>query len=164
MKPRHDKRQAGDRMAELQDRVCALEAELEAARGGLPAADDDLATPPEGSPRHEWISRRMQQVLQLADDEAQQKRAEAELHAATVLERAQAQARGLIEAAQATAEELLRAAMLRCEEELRVARAEASRLLESATGQAARPPDAEHHGEPPGRELASGDREHLNSA
>lgn len=172
MTPAHDKRQMGGRIAELEARVHALEAELEGARGEFPAAGDDLvATQAQGSPRHEWMSRRMLQILQLADEEAQQQRKEAQqereeaaLHAAVILERAQAEARGLLEAAEATAEELLRAAMLRCEEELRAARAEASRLLESAGGQAARPAAADRHGEQPGPKRASDDREHMNSA
>jgi cell division septum initiation protein DivIVA len=162
MNPEHDKRQVGDRIAELQARVSALEAELEDARGELLAAGDELvATQAQGSPRHEWISRRMLQILQLADEEAQQEREEAALQAAAVLERAQTEARGLLEAAEATAEELLRAAMLRCEEELGAARAEANRLLGSARAQAGRPADA-HHGEQPDWERASGVPGHLS--
>jgi cell division septum initiation protein DivIVA len=163
--PGHDERQVEGRIAELQARVSALEAELEDARGELLAAGDDpVATRAQGSPGNERISRRMLQILQLADEEARQEREEAALHAAAVVERAQAEARGLLEAAEATAEELLRSTMLRCEQELGAARVEASRLVESARGQAGRPADAGHHGEQPGPERASDDRAHLNSA
>jgi cell division septum initiation protein DivIVA len=163
--PGHDQREVEDRIAELQTRVSGLEAELEDARGALLAAGDDaVTTQAQGGPRHERISRRMLQVLQLADQEAQQEREEAALHAAAVLEGAQAEARRLLEAAEATAEELLRAAMLRCEQELGAARAEASRLLESAREQAGRHANADHHGEQPDRERASGIRTHPNSA
>src|SRR5437764_10568388 len=99
MNPGDDKRQVGGRIAELQARVSTLEAELEGARGELLAAGDELvATQAQGSPRHEWISRRMLQILQLADEEAQQEREEAARHAAAVLERAQVGARALLEA------------------------------------------------------------------
>jgi cell division septum initiation protein DivIVA len=153
-----------DRIAELQARITELEVELEEARGLLAAGDDPVTTQAEGDPRHEGISRRMLQILQLANEEAQQEREEAALHAAAVLERAHAEARALLEAAEATAEELLRAAMLRCEEELRAARAQASQLMESARGPAGRPADAEPHGEQVGREKASGVQADLSLA
>jgi hypothetical protein len=163
MTPGHDNRQVENRIVELQARVSALEAELEDARGELLAAGGEpVTTQAQGGLRHERISRRMLQILQLADQEAQHEREEAALHAAAVLERAQARARGLLEAAEATAEELLRAAMVRCEEELGAARAEASHLLESARTQAGRPANAHHHGEQPGPERASGVRTHLS--
>src|SRR2546423_1589967 len=58
--PGHDERQVEGRIAELQARVSALEAELEDARGELLAAGDDpVATPAQGSPGNERISRRM---------------------------------------------------------------------------------------------------------
>jgi hypothetical protein len=137
-----------DRIAELHARVGALEAELEDARGELLAAGEDpVRRQVQGGPGHEWISERMLQVLQLADEEAQQERAEAALQAAAVLEGARAEARRLLEAAEATAEELLRAGMLRCEEELGAARVEASRLLNLAREQAGREANADHHGQ-----------------
>jgi cell division septum initiation protein DivIVA len=162
--PGHDQRGVEDRIAELQTRISALEAELEDARGALRAAGDDPATTQaQGGPGHERISRRMLQVLQLADEEAQQEREEAALSAAAVLEAARAEARRLLEAAEATAEELLRAAMLRCEEELGAARTEASRLLKSAREQAGRQAHADHDAEQPDRDRASGVRAHPNS-
>jgi cell division septum initiation protein DivIVA len=162
MTPGHDDRQVEARIAELRARVCALEAELEDARGELLAAGDDpVATQAQGGLRHEWISQRMLQILQLAHEEAQQEREEAALHAAAVLERAQTEARELLEAAEATAEELLRAAMLRCEEELGAARGEASRLLGSARAQEGRLANLHHHGERPDWERASGVPGHL---
>jgi peptidoglycan DL-endopeptidase CwlO len=163
---RDDERQADDRIAELQARVFALEAELEDARGEFPAAGDDPVTmQTQSGPRHEQISRRMLQILRLADEEAAQEREEAALHAAAVLERAQSEARSLLEAAELTAEELLRAAMLRCQEELAAARAEANRLVESARERAVcRPADTGHDGEQPGREQGPEVRAHLGSA
>jgi cell division septum initiation protein DivIVA len=134
----YDRRQVERRIAELRARIAALETELEAAHRQAGTVGDPSVAPQgqEGLP-HDQISSRMRQILRLADEEAQQARAEAAQQAAAVLARAQEEARALLEAAQSTAEEVLRAAMRRSEEELAAARVATSRLIRSAREEAA---------------------------
>jgi cell division septum initiation protein DivIVA len=110
----YDRRQVEDYVAELRARVSALEARLESARREAARAgeDRDPGQTPGGS-EHEQVSRRMLQILQLAEEEARQTREDASRHAAAVLAKAQTEARELLDAAQSTAEELLRTAMSR---------------------------------------------------
>jgi cell division septum initiation protein DivIVA len=77
------------------------------------SGDDPVTGQRPGASGHEQVSRRMLQILQLAEDEARQTREDASRHAAAILAKAQAEARELLEAARSTAEELLRAAMSR---------------------------------------------------
>jgi cell division septum initiation protein DivIVA len=133
----YHKHQVEDQVTRLQERIFALEAELEAARRSASATSaDPVARQRQSRPRHEGVSLRMAQILQLADEEAKQARVEAAEQAAAVLERAQTEARELLEAARSTAEEVLRGVMRRSEEELAAARAEASRLVAAAREQA----------------------------
>jgi cell division septum initiation protein DivIVA len=143
----YDKRQVEDRIIELQARISALESELENAhRQVLTAGDDPGGDQRSGDLGHDRVSRRVMQILRLADEEAQQARDEAAQEATALLERARAEARSLLEGAHSTAEELLRAAMRRSQEELAAARAETSRLIGSAREEA--PPRVVDRDEP----------------
>jgi cell division septum initiation protein DivIVA len=110
----YDRRQVDDYVAELRARVSALEARLESGRRtAVRSGDAPVTGQRPGASGHEQVSRRMLQILQLAEDEARQTREDASRHAAAILAKAQAEARELLEAARSTAEELLRAAMSR---------------------------------------------------
>jgi cell division septum initiation protein DivIVA len=132
----YHKRQVDDYIAQLQERISALQAELEEAhREQTAAGEGALRAGPRTYPQHERVSLRMNEILRLADEEAALAREEADRHAAAMLERARVEARGLLEAARSTAEEVLRETMRRCEEERVAARLEARRLIEPARRQ-----------------------------
>ena len=149
----YHKRQVDDYIARLQERISALEAELEDAhREQTAAGEGGVRAGPRTYPQHERVSLRMNEILRLAEEEAALARAEAERHAAGVLEGARVEAQALLEAARSTAEEVLRETMRRCEEERAAARLEARRLTEPGRQQGPNDP-------PPGgtsRHVAAG--------
>jgi len=83
-------------------------------------------------PQHEEVSERLAQILRLADEEADQKRARAAEEADGTLEAARDQSAKVLEAARSAAEGIISAARERAEKEAAAAKAEAEALLASA--------------------------------
>jgi cell division septum initiation protein DivIVA len=83
-------------------------------------------------PQHEEVSERLAQILRLADEEADQKRARAVEEADSTLEAARDQSAKVLEAARSAAEGIISAARARAEKEAAAAKAEAEALLASA--------------------------------
>lgn len=83
-------------------------------------------------PQHEEVSERLAQILRLADEEADQKRARAAEEADSTLEAARDQSAKVLEAARSAAEGIISAARERAEKEAAAAKAEAEALLASA--------------------------------
>ncbi|MBL8932637.1 MAG: hypothetical protein JNL54_21135 [Kineosporiaceae bacterium] len=83
-------------------------------------------------PQHEEVSERLAQILRLADEEADQKRARASEEADSTLEAARDQSAKVLEAARSAAEGIISAARERAEKEAAAAKAEAESLLANA--------------------------------
>jgi len=83
-------------------------------------------------PQHEEVSERLAQILRLADEEADQKRARAAEEADGALEAARDQSAKVLEAARSAAEGIISAARERAEKEAAAAKAEAETLLANA--------------------------------
>lgn len=83
-------------------------------------------------PQHEELSERLAQILRLADEEADQKRARAAQEADGALEAARDQSAKVLEAARSAAEGIISAARERAEKEAAAAKAEAEALLANA--------------------------------
>jgi cell division septum initiation protein DivIVA len=83
-------------------------------------------------PQHEEVSERLAQILRLADEEADQKRARASEEAGSTLDAAREQSAKVLEAARSAAEGIISAARERAEKEAAAAKAEAEALLANA--------------------------------
>ncbi len=96
-------------------------------------------------PQHEEVSERLAQILRLADEEADQKRARASEEADSTLEAARDQSAKVLEAARSAAEGIISAARERAEKEAAAAKSEAEALLASAAASSQSTlEDAEH--------------------
>ncbi len=140
----YNKRQVEDYVSWLQNEVRTAQEEarlaqstasdhersLASARNELAAAHDSAST---ARPAHEEVSERLAQILRLADEEADQKRAKAAAESDTTLEAAREQAAKVLEAARSAAEGIISAARERADKEAAAAKSEAERLLVDAT-------------------------------
>jgi len=119
-----------------EDSRAAREQSDENARDMQRLRDDLTKTRAEVSsaarPQHEEVSERLAQILRLADEEADQKRARAAEEADGTLEAARDQSAKVLEAARSAAEGIISAARERAEKEAAAAKAEAEALLASA--------------------------------
>ncbi len=140
----YNKRQVEDYVAWLQNEVRTAQDEAKAATAqatehgqALSRAREDLTAArtetPAPRPAHEEVSERLGQILRLADEEADQKRARAGEEAEATLEAAREQSNKVLEAARSAAEGIISAARDRTEKEGAAARTEAQRLLADAT-------------------------------
>ncbi len=119
-----------------EDARTAREQAEEQARDLQRTKDDLSAVRSESShaakPQHEEVSERLAQILRLADEEADQKRARAAEEADSALEAARDQSAKVLEAARSAAEGIISAARERAEKEAAAAKAEAETLLANA--------------------------------
>lgn len=140
----YNKRQVEDYVAWLQNEVRSAQDEARNAQGAFQDAQreaarlrDDLsaakAEVPAARPAHEEVSERLAQILRLADEEADQKRARAAEDAESTLESAREQSAKVLEAAKSAAEGIISAARERAEKEAAAAKAESEEMLRSAS-------------------------------
>ncbi len=140
----YNKRQVDDYVSWLQNEVrsaqesaVALQRQVESHRQDVQRAQDELAElrreAVAARPAHEEVSERLGQILRLADEEADQKRARAVTEAESTLEASREQASKVLDAARSAAEGIISAARERAEKEAANAKAEAESLLAHAT-------------------------------
>ncbi len=140
-----NKRQVEDYIGRMRVELSAARDEVESwriqvedhARDLAQARDEVARVRSENSaahkPQHEEVSERLSQILRLADEEADQKRARAAQEAETALEGAREQSAKVLEAARSAAEGIISAARERAEKEAAAAKAEAESLLANAS-------------------------------
>jgi cell division septum initiation protein DivIVA len=119
-----------DDLAALQAQVDERSRELNQVREEITSLRSETSAA--NRPQHEEVSERLAQILRLADEEADQKRAKAAQEAETALEQARDQSAKVLEAARSAAEGIISAARERAEKEAAAAKAEAEALLANA--------------------------------
>lgn len=140
----YNKRQVEDYVAWLQNEVRSAQDEARNAQTAHQDAQRDLAKlrddltaakaeTPAARPAHEEVSERLAQILRLADEEADQKRARAAEDAESTLESAREQSAKVLEAAKSAAEGIISAARERAEKEAAAAKADSEEMLRNAT-------------------------------
>lgn len=134
---------AKDDLAELRDQVEQRSQDLDRTRQEMVALRSESSAA--NRPPHEEVSERLAQILRLADEEADQKRARAADEAERALEAARDQSAKVLEAARSAAEGIISAARERAEKEAAAAKAEAESLVANAAGSSESTiADAEH--------------------
>ncbi len=140
----YDKRQVADHIHRLRGELRAAQDEARAAheqaqdhgrdvermRAELAKVRAEAAHAPR--PQHEEVSERLAQILRLADEEADQKRARAAEEADSTVEAARDQSSKVLEAARSAAEGIISAARERAEKEAAAAKHEAESMLANA--------------------------------
>ena len=121
---------AKEDLASLQAQVDERAQHLDQARAEIATLRSESSAA--NRPQHEEVSERLAQILRLADEEADQKRAKAAQEADTALEAARDQSAKVLEAARSAAEGIISAARERAEKEAAAAKAEAEALLANA--------------------------------
>src|SRR5215470_812748 len=125
----YNRRQVHEYMAKTRRQVRDLEERLARAQEGLDSTRRELETQQQQAnrPAHEEVSERLSQILQLADEEADQRRAAADADVARLRELAEQDSQRIVDEASAQAERILTTAREESDRDLAGARDEAQR-------------------------------------